>query len=685
MRDKINKFFVSGIQNLVSDEIIASDAASSSMSWRTKDGRIELVRGRQEYGENTANAELMTEASDNLTTEAGAIFILDQSEASAAAVGATYAQIFAPRQDSLRVHFRKVNTKIQVYDATSEEWRDVIIGLTADSDVFFAPYASLAGNYVFIGCQDGLYKINLANPYSFKDMYDSTKNHKGYIFINEARMFLWNRFDTPGDQTAIYLSKIDPQGTNYTAVVNENIGASGGTVYTGTLSQATGLRFVFGLNITGTTAAGIETFTDNQNGGLTSDKGGTGTIDYSTGIYSITFNAAISAGNVEADYQYENSNTNGITDFTFSAPRLAGEGDFIPQEYLGEPIRNVIPFDGRYYSFKPTCVYELDLTSDDTNATNAVFRSDIGVKSLRGVVATSKGIAYIDTANPDKPLLSMLVRNPVGGNLEPMNMTPFFAWENYLFDQCIMDTWGEYILVSCRTKDSDSNNRLILVNTSQKYSVDVTYYGVRSLAKNEGLLFGGGALSEVVYQLFTENDDLGSVIDNYWISKNENFGNDLLKKVRYLELKGIIDPNQSFEVYASFDNDTQQLIGAVLGSGDYVDLSNPQFIETDLSTSSETGLIGGDTVGSSALGGGLGTTPTGDSIIAFPFYTRMKIRTPKFRIRRLIFISLGYGYCGIDMIKDFDILAFEQRIPARFRIKRYVSLDGTTTDLPTQP
>ncbi len=682
MREKKVDLFVSGIQNLVSDEIISPDAGSAGLSWRTKDGRIELVRGRQLYGTNTTNPLLSQEDGDEILTEASDPIILDQQEESAEQVGGTYSQVFVSRQDGTRVHFRKINDRIQYEDQGN--WVDVIIGLTDASDVFFAAYASLAGNFLYAGCQDGLYKINVANPISYKDMYDATKNHKGFILINEARMFLWNRFDSPGDKTAVYLSKIDPQGTNYTTVTAEVLGASGSTTYSGTLAQATGKRFVFGISIVGTTAAGAETFADDQNGGLTGSLGGTGTINYATGQYSVTFNGAVTAGNVTADYQYEDSNTDGITDFTFSTPRVAGEGDFFPQEYLGDPIKNVIPFDNKYYSFKTTSVYELDLTADDTNATNTVFRSDIGVLSARGVVATSKGIAYIDTANPEKPTLSILIKNPVGGNLEPVNLTPLFAWENYVFDQCVMDTWGEYILVSCRTSNSDQNNRLILVNSGQKYSVDITYYGVRSLAKNEGTLYGGGSISEVVYELFTENDDLGDLIENFFVTKNENFGDDRLKKVRFLELKGLIDPNQSFEVYASFDDNSNELIGTVLGNASYVDLSNPQFVEGGSGSATESGLVGGDPIGESTLGGGVADA-SGSTIVAYPFFTRLRIRTSKFRVRKLIFIAKAFGYCGIEMYKDFDILLFEQRIPSRFRQQRFVSLDGTETDLPTQP
>ena len=49
---------------------------------------------------------------------------------------------------------------------------------------------------------------------------------------------------------------------------------------------------------------GTETFTDDGSGVLTGDAGGTGTITYSTGAYSVTFNAAPSSSvTVEAKYE----------------------------------------------------------------------------------------------------------------------------------------------------------------------------------------------------------------------------------------------------------------------------------------------------------------------------------------------------------------------------------------------
>ena len=51
------------------------------------------------------------------------------------------------------------------------------------------------------------------------------------------------------------------------------MGSSGSTTYSGTLSAVTCVRFCRVTTITGTTGAGLETFTDNGSGILTSDKG----------------------------------------------------------------------------------------------------------------------------------------------------------------------------------------------------------------------------------------------------------------------------------------------------------------------------------------------------------------------------------------------------------------------------
>ena len=176
---------------------------------------------------------------------------------------------------------------------------------------------------------------------------------------------------------------------------------------------------------------GTQQLVDDNNGGFIGD--GFGTINYTTGDYDITFNST-TTGAVTCDYQWENSNDGGVTDFTFTSPtRVAGEGDFFPQEFGGERVLNVIPFDNKFYSFKNNAVYELNLTSNDTNSTNTVYNSKTGTLHYASVTATSLGIVYLDTSNPDKPTLSRLQYNPNGDKLIPTNLAPQFDFSKYRY------------------------------------------------------------------------------------------------------------------------------------------------------------------------------------------------------------------------------------------------------------
>lgn len=154
-----------------------------------------------------------------------------------------------------------------------------------------------------------------------------------------------------------------------------------------------------------------------------------------------------------------------------------------------------------------------------------------------------------------------------GGNLEPVNLTPLFKWENYSFEECVVDTYGEYIIVSAKTLTADENDTMFLVNVNQKYSVDIIPYGLNTFAKNAGILYGGDSFSDTVYSLFTGFDDLTLVIQNQWTSKAQTYKSENLKKFRFLRFKGLIDPQQYIEVYASFDSGDFQLLGTIRGDG----------------------------------------------------------------------------------------------------------------------
>lgn len=86
------------------------------------------------------------------------------------------------------------------------------------------------------------------------------------------------------------------QDTGFNVVNGATIATgNGGTSYSGTLSGVpvqTGSFTVIG----GIGATSPETFSDDGNGVLTGSQGGTGTIDYSDGAWTLTFNATVTSG-----------------------------------------------------------------------------------------------------------------------------------------------------------------------------------------------------------------------------------------------------------------------------------------------------------------------------------------------------------------------------------------------------
>ena len=606
--------FTGGIHNQLDSSIIPKDALSDATGWITEDGVIELARGR--VAVNATGAE-----------------------------GSVKTQHFAYTTAGEERHYRKTSTKIQYDDGTT--WVDVITGLS-EGGVSFANYQSLAGSFVYIFCLDGIYKIHTSNPTDYVDVYDPTKNFKGYALINLGRTILWGE---PNDRTGLYGSHTDVQkvGDSYTSVTAEAT-----TSLTGTLAFKAGdpVRTCFALELT-LTGTG-EVYTDDFNGVLTGDMGGVGTINYMTGAYTLT-----NAGVGTVNYKYENSNTQGVTDFTESVPRVAGEGFILRQDEGGDAILSVKSLDGSYYSMKERSVYQLTIDTDDLNPDNAVFRTDVGISNANAAVSTGKGIVFIDTANKEEPQLTVLERNPIGDKIEPLQYLTHFKFDDYDYSDCVLETYGQFVLISCKTEGNAVNNRILVCNIPGN-TVSIVNYGADSFSKDGGFLYSGDSLSESTYQTLSGFDDLDEVIENYAITRYERMDTEDLKKVKKMRFKGLIAAGQVLAVYAAFNKDDFQLIGTIRSDGGYVDKGTEYLVGTNL-------------VGEGVVGGSGGTS-------VYPYTLEMKVKTPKFLGRQIKFVAESYGYVSVQYMSDRDVWKYQDKLPAKYRQKQNVSLDGTTTN-----
>lgn len=616
MAEKLTKWLWLWIHTIPADsEQIPPQASSDSLGWISTDGQIELCRGRALVGaEETAN-------------------------------GYVKGEHFWYKADWTAVHFRKINTKIQYLNGST--WTDIVTGLTSTAEYTFSNYQSLAGTFVFATWADGIYKIHTANPWSYTSLYDSSKNFKGKSMIATARMIMW---DLANDKTGLYGSYVDE--ANYTTVTTEALADTA----SGTLAFKWGgaTRTCFGVIITDTST--WEVFTDNYNGVLTGSLGGTGTINYTTGAYTTS-----QSWGGTADYQWENSNNNGITDFTKSAPRLAGEGFLFRQDEGGDPILNVTYVDGSYYSIKSRSVYKLTIWADDTTANNNVFRTNLGMPSWRATVSTGQGIFFINTANADTQL-TILTPNQLGDNLYPKNLAEQFDFSQYIWDNCCMGTFGEYIIFSGKSFWADSNDRLFLYNF-RRGTVDILGYSARTIVENNGHLYIGDSTTDNVYEILSGFDDDDQTIENYWMSGDELFGTQNLKKVKRFRIKGIITPEQQIQIYSAPDNSEYTLLGTIRGDGTYVDYD-------------ESYTIGANGIGTAVIWG------ENDNTLGSTYFAEIKISQGKFRKRNIKLIATGIGYVSVNMYEDVRIQQFRNRLPSKYRSKQNVSKDWTETNLP---
>ncbi len=630
MSDHIIKQFNSGTHNILPDEVIPKDAAKDSLNWTTKNGAIELGYGRNIVGDRGTAGRTRN-------------------------LGVGY------KTNGQKVIYRKKGTVIQYLNGST--WTDIITGLSSSDDYVFPNYSSLAGAFTFACGSGGLFKFHNANPGSYIDLYDSAKNFKGKGIIDKGRMLMWG---ISNDPTGLRGSFIDAQNsTVYTTVTNEVVGTGNGsqTVFTGTLafkgSNPKANCFGLSLNMNPSGITAVDDFN-----GIISGTGVTGTINYVTGAFSLTFSSAVAnLTQIRITYQWENSNTKGVTDFTYSGTRVAGEGFIIRQDEGGDAIQNVLlGLDDSYYSIKQYSVYRLTLDTTDTKPDNQVYRKDLGIPYWQCAVATGRGILFMNTANPMKPELTVLEKNPIGDNIVPTVLLEHYDFSLFDFSEGVMEAWEQYIVIACKLQGSGANDIILLCNIVDK-TVDRYNYNAACLKKDGGTLYSGDPSTENVFKLFDGFSNDGSVIENYWDSKGELYGIENLKKPRKLRFQGLIESGQVLEIYMQNDNGDYALVGTIRGDAETID-------------SSISGTVGSMMVGSGLVGG------SGEEVTANRYFFEMKLHTSKFRKRSIRLVATKFGYVSCSYMMDHDILVFEQRIPKRYRLKQNVSLDGTSTDQP---
>ena len=602
--------FDKGIIDEIGDEKIPQSASSNSRNFLDLGDKIELVRGQLLLGDENADTGFVTGLGTVRDVE-----------------GTEYL-------------YKGFTTKLARYDADTETWSNIKTDLTDGEDISFAQYRTPAGSFLwFNNRQEGPFRINAANPDTIVNFYNAAKNYHGYITIQDNRMFLWKN---EGNETVLYLSYID-NDYPYTAVASENVGTGTGAqlTFTDTLVNP----YVVGRSISATD--GTETFTDNGNGVLEGSAGGTGTINYSTGAISLTFNAA--PANLQAitcSYDYEQPTSEGVADFTYSATRTAGQGDFMFQAQGSDEIQGVFPYDNDFYVAHERSIWFLDLTDDDTQATNKIYREGTGIPSWRAAVATGDGIYYIDDSDEDNKVARLLTYDNLATKVLPKSTSDSIDLNDFSFDDSACIEFGDFVIWACKEGDAQSNDTLLLYNKKWELwdKIDGFY---RCFAVFNGALYGGSSVNNNVYQLFSGYDDDDSSIAGNWESKDWDLDIEELKKCKKLVVEGDMAQSQELIVEISLDEQEWVELGRVAGDSEYV--------QTGSETYYGATMYGNDTYGAD------------DTVVAYRYMREFKLGSDKFLRAKVRFRTEEIGYLNVKQFIYKDVRLKGFKLPSMFR------------------
>lgn len=395
------------------------------------------------------------------------------------------------------------------------------------------------------------------------------------------------------------------------------------------------------------TIAKVEILNDGRNGTLTGRYAGTGTINYATGAVSATFNTIPPVSTpIVVDYYWEDSTNQGIADFTKSTPRTAGQGFTFRQDDGGAEMQNVFTFESEEYTMHKTKTWKVTLSSDDTQATNLSYRDNVGLPYWRAGCETADGIYYADAPDTSEPYIRVLAPNQLNTKLLPSAISDQLDLKNYYFDKCVIKDWSNYVVVACRSIGSTVNDTVFLYNRLFKIW-DKFDYRVGCLAILNGTLVAGDSASKNVFTLFSGLTDEEVEIPNRWVSNATYLGSEGIKYSNIFQINGLIQDDQEFEIWLSYDNGEFVKVKTLNGQGSYVD--HTQKVD-----------VGSNTLGSKEVGGG------GTGIEASPYNYEFRVNTPKFEKIRVKFIATKVGYLSISKFGFKDIRRKGKYLPSQY-------------------
>lgn len=498
------------------------------------------------------------------------------------------------------------------------------------------------------GSQSGTHTITQVNS--------AVDYHFNFAKINRGRMFGVNRKgNNPNslDPTSLYVSAPDSNTVGNSAQ-SFSVGTGDGTTktFTGTISL-TAPNTAYAISITDNN----EVFKDDNNGNLVGTLGGIGTINYITGVYSVTFNTApLNAQIINGSNYQENSTTLGVADFSNIS---ASAAQVIPQADGGGLAKAVWPFNGVEYCFHQLRSWQLTITEGNpATFDNEPYFEQIGIPSIRGSFPTGDGILFLNNALPSEPKVSLLEIPEGSTNLTvvPQSISDALDLSSYGIENVVVLRWGDYDIVSLQNQvngmTSTYNGVTFIRNIVSGLWNQLDFF-INCAADLNGTLIAGSSISANVQQLFYGFNDNGTTIPNIHKQALTNLEIEGLKKVGYINFSGLIQAGQNLDIFITLDNGAYTKVFTISGTGPYVNSS----IVT----------VGSQGIGVGTVGGGFDNEP----VYASRYEVDIPIHTGLFEYIGWAVQATSFGFVSVERQEWKDI---------RFKRARLLSFEDSEID-----
>jgi len=282
-------------------------------------------------------------------------------------------------------------------------------------------------------------------------------------------------------------------------------------------------------------------------------------------IFAVVFTQMFLSGNPRFSTTLWRSKVDDATDFSFSSPRVAGEGDVIDIPDATPKINDVSVFEDKLIAGSESYIESIVFTQDANDLPNRtpVFRSSLAGPAGR---AARMGDDVL-FANKNKEITSL-------GRVMNKDVRPFrrdIGWDikraikDFDFTSARTYTFKNYTVVACKeTEDSATNDLVLVYDNNRSKWVGEWNVPAQCFTEYDGSLYFGSSASREVYKMFTLDtvqDKAGTPIGygfraaTQWINKTRD--NSHLQQFDCLKFAGYIKLNTTvtFRLYYDFETE----------------------------------------------------------------------------------------------------------------------------------